>query len=122
MKQIKIADDLYDRIKTEADGNFRSIGGQIEFMEANQRHHFVSTSDLLAADETPLLSTEPEPTPTLTYTLPRDKQILQEITALQEIINSADPVNQDPDYWDVIEEHKKKVQELWSEWHEATGR
>lgn len=31
-KQIKVSDEIYARLKAEADKNYRSMGGQIEFL------------------------------------------------------------------------------------------
>lgn len=31
-KQIKVSDEIYDRLKADADKNYRSMGGQIEFL------------------------------------------------------------------------------------------
>jgi len=130
-QQVKISDELHARLKGAADSNYRSIGGEIEWMMdfiggingARDNDPRMWAPGKQQSDAKKVLSEQlPLPIKIEAPTLPRDKQILQEITAIQEIINAADPVNQDPDYWDVIEEHKKKVQELWSEWHEATGR
>lgn len=50
------------------------------------------------------------------------QQITAEINQLQAEINAADPMNQDPDYWEVINDKKTKVQDLWAEWHTIQGR
>lgn len=48
--------------------------------------------------------------------------IVGEIKSLEAEVAGADFTNQDPDYWEVINGKKTKIESLWKEWHEVTGR
>lgn len=43
-KQIKVSDEIYDRLKADADKNYRSMGGQIEFLMSF--HSGVASGDI----------------------------------------------------------------------------
>lgn len=59
-KQIKVSDSVYERLKVEADGNFRTIGGQIEFLMANQLTNPVPAIDRILAEKQPPLPNQLE--------------------------------------------------------------
>jgi len=48
--------------------------------------------------------------------------IIAGINELKVQIENADMLNQDPDYWATIAGMETKVQELWAEWHQVTGK
>lgn len=47
--------------------------------------------------------------------------ILYEINAYKDKIDSADHMNQDPDYWDMVNGWKAHVQDLWDEYNILKG-
>lgn len=50
------------------------------------------------------------------------KHVLEDINALQAEVDKADPLNQDPDYWDEINNLKAEIQSLWTEYHDKKER
>lgn len=48
--------------------------------------------------------------------------ITEEIKKLEAEVAEADSFNQDPDYAEVMKSKAIKIQELWAEWHQVTGR
>lgn len=115
MPNIKVSDSVYERLKTEAEGNFRTIGGQIEFLMANQRTHPVPARDKIEAENTPLpKNTEVETfEPAINDLIKRTKRnVLAEIAQIDNELKST--VNQDPDYWADMQERK---QLLWDEYN-----
>jgi hypothetical protein len=113
-KIIKVSDETYGKLKCMADKEYRTLGSQIDFLIEGGGYSSLRP---------PVEETSSENIPKkISVNAPRDKEILAEINALEADINNADTFNQDPDYWDKINEKKAYVAELWAEWHEVTGQ
>ena len=120
-KMIKVSDEIGDILEQQASSHFRTMGGQIEYLlsldnssEKNNkkisegaveffRQEYPKIAEVVSTSRTP-------------------GGIVKEINAIQEIIDNADTFNQDPDYWEKINEKKTKVEDLWAEWHLLTGK
>ena len=150
VKIVRISDEIHEKLKVHANADRRTINSEAEIImemyfsdaEGGLTSEQVARSrvvDALAVKEhivnegkelgiltdTPLADDVINKLPTpkkIETAVPRDKEILKEINTLQAAINGADPMNQDPDYWDSIHEKEKRVQELWGEWHTETGQ
>lgn len=109
-KQIKISDELHQRLSGMAAEGYRSIGQQIE----------------LLLDQGALLDTTPQGVPE-SQTTPKksaptnssrrtSKDVLMEINLMEQ--EKKNSVNQDPDYW---ANFAKRHQDLWDEYHSLEG-
>lgn len=135
MKPIKVTEETYNRIKAHATVGYRSLGAQVELIldefesverlrprtygeHINEdrpvsRHLPKGTQEALESQLELggiLKNTEPSK--------PRDKEILDEINAIEDEMKENFGINQDPDYWEDINVRKKA---LWDEWHQLTG-
>lgn len=101
-KQIKVSDEVFAQLKEQADSSFRSLGGQIEFLMSHQpkQMHIIDDFDEMKAS---LVETRAKV---------RSKgDILADIADVDREIKTT--VNQDPDYWAMLDQKKKA---LWEEY------
>ena len=138
MKQLKVSDEVYLRIKGYADSGYRSLGSQVELLlDRYEEIKKVQPRSLGAAihEDRPVSEYIPTYVPTVIDGVfsknqggtenpeaskperARKAQIVIDINEYQKKIDAADLDNQDPDYWDVIRSYKAKIEELWKEWH-----
>ena len=141
-KQIKISDEVYLRLKGYADAAYRPLGMQIEYLLDQFEGIKIVTprtlgehikedyqTDMPTVNTVDVFSSEPKvdttkvqaPTRAQAPTSP-EKVILAKINRLQDEIDGANQMNQDPDYWDVINAKREEIKSLWQEWRELTGR
>ena len=114
MKQIKVSDEVYEVLSTQAEKHFRTLGGQVEYLislDAREQH---SQKEEVAENPEML-----KPGGVIEYKIPREKEILNEINKIEDDIKLNQGVNQDPDWWTAANARKKA---LWDEWHAITGK
>jgi len=149
-KQIKVSDETYSRLKYLADEGFRTLGGEIDYLVSYfggetpvfEKNNSIATQPEIKAEITEPVKigehvfqdintfsgdnngpaefnamTARMPSPVRTGAL-----IIAGINELKVQIDNADMLNQDPDYWATIAGMETKVQELWAEWHQVTGK
>lgn len=122
MPNIKVSDSVYERLKTEAEGNFRTIGGQIEFLMANQRTHPVPARDKIEAETPPTPKNTNEKNFEGQAPVRTVPQILAEITSLSESRDEELEYCQDKDERVRIErEYGARIQQLWDEYNSIKG-
>lgn len=114
MAQIKVPDELHARLKSEADKNYRSIGGHIEFLLDNASDNTGENTVEKKSDAPHQESQEITPTPEkIQPPKPRGASvILREINELEREMKES--VNQDPDWW---ADMNVKKDNLWAEFH-----
>lgn len=117
-KQIKVSDELYLRLKGHADSNYRTQGGQIEFL----LDHFegIKVAEPRSLGEA------------IHVDRPVDIHIPADVTTPQELYKEAKQMqadliedlkfNQDPDSRHQMErERGEAIQAKWAEYHTAKG-
>lgn len=124
MAMIRLPEDAYKALKEQAKRNYRTIGGQIEYLlyladKQDEEDYIRKAQNPPAPLDLELYEKEQgESWEQTLEKLPRTAaQVLKELNLLQKEVDQADPVNQDPDYWETINEKKIKIQSLWDEWH-----
>ena len=129
MPQIKVSEDTYKRLKHDADSQFRSLGGHIEYLIAMDelreiREYEAKAQVWMRSKE--MNDNLPDEMQVHQDQLPLDgiftskrtrKDIQKEINILQAFVDSADYDNQDPDYWQEVNNKKEEIKKLWEEWH-----
>lgn len=114
-KQIQVSDEVWERLKNDADAHYRTIGGQIEYLQSlTDKPLSVALRSAGATNPSSFDGTKIENQPDLKRT---SKDVLADIEDLK--LEGKESVNQDPDYWIAWDERK---QALWKEYKKLEGK
>jgi len=119
-KQIKVADEVYDRLKADADANYRSMSGQVEYLMDKAAGVSVILGNKVATTEPPDLSGVFKETPKkIVGATPRGKgEVLADIRELEAKRDEELRYCQDDEIGrQITEQYADKVNPLWEEYN-----
>lgn len=112
-KQIKVPDDIYDRLKAAADAEYRSLGGQIEYLLDKS----MGVSNVLG-QKIAFTETTPSPKKPEAINLRGKGTILQEIRDLEANRDEELAICQDREIAEGIRRrYADQIQPLWNEFN-----
>lgn len=110
-RQIKISDEIYDRLKKDADANYRSLGGHIEYLMDKA----MGVSNILGEKVAFTKDSPTEPTGRSVG------DILADIRKLEGERDEELRFSQDGDYSEgITRSYGERIQDLWNEYHLVT--